>query len=218
LSESKKLAGLWERMKAAWQWLWRGSEQVRLDRLLDDECQTAPLRAIADDIRGRPHATSLTREQIIEQVGDLARAHYVEMWKAFTQPQKLAFVQLAQEGLVNPRNWDLMRGAHHVGLVRRSPAVRLMNESFRRFVATVEDPKTIADWEAPPEAGSTGLDTRTVAGTLFVAAATFMLLTQPDVFNGWVGIATGVAGGVPVFTKLFGFFGKPTGDVKPSAA
>ena len=208
--------GMRERAVDACLRLWTGDAKVRLDRLLADECESQGLRDIAAKIRARDDATRLTHEQVIEQVGDLAHERYDESWKSFSQAKKLVLIHLAQEGFVNPRGWETVRAAARDGLVRRMPAVRFVSESFRRFVATVETPSTIAAWETS-ESKPTFLDTRTIVGTLFVAAAAFMVLTQPDVFQGWVGVASGVVGGVPVFTKLFGLMknrGTDTSEAK----
>lgn len=183
--------------------MWHGNAGQRLARLLEDECWSNELKSIADDIGNRDDAAKLPPEQVIKEIGERARDYYKEVWAKLRDDEKLTLVQLARNGFVNPRKWDVIRDASRMGLVRRTPAVRFRSESFRRFVATTESAKTIAAWEKP-ESRATWADPRTVAGTLVVAGACLIVFTQPDLFQSWVAVASGVVGGVPVFMKLIG--------------
>jgi hypothetical protein len=207
---------LYARAAETCRWLLERDAQLRLDRLLRDECGDR-FPKVAEQIRHRPDAMWLTREQVIEHVGDLVRERHAELWKQLPQSQRLALVQLAQEGFVNPRNWDVIRDAARKGFVRRAPALRFVSESFQRFVATAELPSTIAKWEEP-ESAETWFDMRTVAGLVLIGAACFMVFTQPDVVDSWVGVASGVVGAVPVFMKLLGLAGNRSGDASAAKA
>ena len=56
-------------------------------------------------------------------------------------------VQLAEEGLVNPKRVEVVRRLARRHLVQIDPRYRIMNESFRAFVRHAEPPERVAEWE-----------------------------------------------------------------------
>ena len=86
-------------------------------------------------------------EKVYETLAEMTRAHYRALWSHLTDDEQLLLVQLSKEGYVNPNGWRLINGLLRRGVVRYTPAVRLMNESFRQFVASEETDKQVRDWE-----------------------------------------------------------------------
>lgn len=174
--------------------------------LLYAECRWTPrLRGIRASIVADARWTALSPNALLELIADLAEAHYRTIWNQLTDEERVVLYHLASGGFLNPRSQAVGRQLMQRGLIRRGPAVLLMNESFRRFVRTVEDRATIRDWE---RAAGTSAWTwvRNLVLAVVVVGAIFLFLTQPESYAKWVALLTAVTtvgGGV---TRLLGLF------------
>lgn len=149
--------------------------------------------------------SSTSPDAIIEQVRDSARAHYRSLWSLLTDEERLVLIHLAKEGFVNPRNWRTVGRLINKGLIRRTPALHVMNESFRRFVTNEESDKQVKDWEHASGA-SPWSTTRSIILSVAIVGGVFFALTQPEVLSQWVGALTAVGGAAATVANLFGFF------------
>jgi hypothetical protein len=180
--------------------------QVELYDLFEKECGvTRFLRTMGCEMVGefRPGA-EVTSDQLISEVLDRAGAYYRAIWGTCSKEEKLALVQLAQEGLLNPKAraaiWQLLRKR----LIVPTP-FRMMNESFRRFVIAVQNPEEISAWEH--EAAGKGWGG--LKGGLVVVlglALVFLLATQQALYNNTLAVLTGLTAAVPVLIKFFNIF------------
>lgn len=174
--------------------------------LLYDECRWTPrLRGIRDAIAADPRWTGLSRAQLLQHIGDLADAHYRTIWGLLTDEERLVLYHLAAHGLVNPRTRDLARRLMRRGLIRRTPALRVMNESFRRFVRQVEDRATIRGWERA--AGTSAWAwLRNGVMAVIVVGALVLFFTAPESYARWIAMLTAlttVGGGAAQLLGLF---------------
>jgi hypothetical protein len=173
---------------------------------LRDECEWTPrLRAIGESIRADPRWTALSREALVRHVGDLASAHYHTLWRSLTEEERLLLYQIAADGFMNPKRRELGRDLMRRGLIRRAPALRVMNESFSQFVRQVEDRATIRRWQRA-EGASTWDWLRNGVLVVAVVGAVFLFLTQPESYAKWLAMLTAlttVGGGM---TQLLGLF------------
>lgn len=134
-------------------------------------------------------------------------------WELCSEEEKLALFQLAQEGFVNPNRPRITHQLTLSGLIQRRPALTLEPE-FRRFVLgamTEEKARQLEQGGRP----SVWVELRTPLAALFLLVAGFFLLTQPDVFNSAVGIATALAAALPFILRILGSLG--TGKQEPKS-
>jgi len=162
--------------------------------LLFSECRhSEPLIEIAERLARSPDLADHREDEIIGFVLDAAEPYYRSVWELCTDDERLLLVQLAEEGVVNPKRFAVFRQLHHRGLVVVEPRFDLMNQSFRDFVRSVESPERVLEWEQTPAA----LGWKRFSTPLYTLAAVviaILLYTQQDLFSQMLALATGAAG------------------------
>ena len=170
--------------------------------LLFRECRhSEPLIEIAERLARSPDLADHREDEIIGFVLDAAEPYYRSVWELCTDDERLLLVQLAEEGVVNPKRFDVFRQLHHRGLVVVEPRFALMNESFRDFVRSVESPERVLEWEQTPA----GLGWKRFSTPLYTLAAVviaILLYTQQDLFSQMLALATGAAGALNSLRSL----------------
>jgi len=170
----------------------------------------APAPGEAQAVIGEPLAAALTRKGVAGRREEWSEARYWAIWSQCTRSEKLALIQLAREGLLNPNNLSVVRRLMQRQLILRAPSFRLMHDGFRRFVLGAETSATVKEWET--EGGWGGWSRlRTPLLILLIFAAVFVYITQRGVFDTTVGVATALAGALPIVLRLVGMFGQGGG-------
>jgi hypothetical protein len=170
---------------------------------LEAECQSDDvLNAIKAHLLSRDDFWQLDWNDIVERVQDLAEPHYQKLWGLCSVEEKLTMIQLAEEGVVNPRAFDVLRRLRRRRLVRVEPRFCLMNESFRRFVVEAETPAQVRDWETP-DVGQSWARVRVPLLTLLFVLTAVLFYAQQPFFNSTVALVAGAAGAVSSVTGLF---------------
>jgi len=145
-------------------------------------------------------------EKVDADLTEAAGAHYRALWSHLTDDEQLTLVQLAKEGYVNPNGWRLINGLVRRGLVRLTPAVRLMSGSFRQFVASEETDIQVHHWETAD--GRSGWDrTRSIILIAVIAAGLILYVTQPERLTQMVGMLGAIGGAAVTVANLLGLFG-----------
>jgi len=179
----------------------------KLSQWIYHECKwTAPLQNI-----GLHFASEVTnpvyysKRQVIAKVALMARNYYQAIWDSFDANDKLVLVQLAEEGLVNPKAIDRVNDLIHRGLVTRTPALGLMNESFARFINRAVKREQVIAWE---KEGVTSAWTifKWILPIPLVLLAGFLFITQRNVFSSLIGFMVAVGSLAPIFLNLFSQF------------
>jgi hypothetical protein len=132
-------------------------------------------------------------------------AWYWHLWATSTQDEKLAMVQLAEEGFLNPNTEDVTRQLFDRGLVFRAPELTFFSPSFHEFVRRVRTPSEVRAWEAErAEAGWARIQRplMIVIGVIVV----FFVLTQPGLYSVVLGVLTAFTTLVPRVVDLLGRF------------
>jgi hypothetical protein len=170
--------------------------------LLYRECRhSEPLIEIAGRLARSPDLADHREDEIIGFVLDAAEPYYRSIWELCSDDERLLLVQLAEEGVVNPKRFDVFRQLHHRGLVVVEPRFDLMNQSFRDFVRSVESPERVLEWEQTPAA----LGWKRFSTPLYTLAAVviaILLYTQQDLFSQMLALATGAAGALNSLRSL----------------
>ena len=117
-------------------------------RLLTQETvATAHLRKIGNWIRSLQEWPLWSPEEMKEQVRLAAFPYYWSLWESCSSHEKLALYHVASEGYLHRHNPELM-ALCQMGLLRLTPDIRLLNESFRSFVLEIGAKTRVAEWEA----------------------------------------------------------------------
>lgn len=166
-----------------------------------------PNQRLGDYARGlakRKELEIFTAEDVIDQIGDLAAAHYRRIWSSCSTNEKVLLHRLAQEGFVNWRMEGTLRSLVRRRLVVATPSFRLMNESFRRFVLRAERPEVFLKWERDVEA-SIWSRVRRPLFLFGIVVIAFFLATQREALNQSLGILAALTAGVPAIIRIIGF-------------
>lgn len=170
--------------------------------LLYRECRhSESLIEIAQRLARSPDLAKHREDEIVGFVLDAAEPYYRSIWELCSDDERLLLVQLAEEGVINPKRFDVFRQLHHRGLVVVEPRFDLMNDSFRDFVRGIESPERVLEWERTPAA----LGWKRFSTPLYTLAAVviaILLYTQQDLFSQMLALATGAAGALNSLRSL----------------
>jgi len=166
-------------------------------------------QALQKECGSNPHLLNLahkvstggTPEQILEEFGEIAEVYYHSLWASCSREEEVVLAHLAEDGFVNERNRRVVRRLIGRGLVRRGPHLRLMNETFRRFVVSsvCKNEVRAVEQEAEPSAWDR------LQLPFFIGLATsllFFLTTQQSLLDGAAGTVVGVATGIPALMQM----------------
>ena len=179
-----------------------GDETGQVHKVLRKECGSNPhLLNLARKVR-----TAGTSEQILEEFGDEAEVYYQSLWASCSREEEVVLTHLAEDGFVNEKNRRVVRRLIGRGLVRRGPHLRLMNETFRRFVVSsvCKNEVRAVEQEAEPSAWDR------LQLPFFAVLATgvlFVMTTQQSLLDGSVGKIAGAAASIPALIQVMEFFG-----------
>ena len=146
-----------------------------------------------------------TREHMLAKVGSEARLHYRYLWSKCSPDEKLVLVQLAQHGLVNPKYFGWVMDLMNRGLVVRDPRLRVMNESFARFVRQEMQRSHIL--ELQEEEGPSGWSVlKWILPAPLILVAAFLFVTQRDALSNLTGVLIAAVSLAPILVNLYGQF------------
>jgi hypothetical protein len=173
---------------------------VRLAR----ECScTEPLMEIGKRI-GKPenNIEDYRWEEVVGFVLDAAEPYYRSVWALCSHEERLVLIQLAQEGLVNPKQIEIVKRLARRRLVNVDPRFCIMNDSFRCFVRTVESHDYVSDLERAP-ANSAWARLGTPLYALAAVVIAILLFTAQDMFTSIIAVVTGVAGTLSSMRNIY---------------
>ena len=156
----------------------------------------------------------LSEAQIVEHVLDEAEPYYRFLWSLCSVDEKIVLIQLAEEGLVNPRHFDVLRRLRRRHLVRTRGQICVMNESFTRFVCQAESAKDVADWECNPD-GKSSAQVQLPLITIATATAGLLLFTQQQLFDSLTGVTTAAIGAAGAIGGLLTRLRNPMAPQQP---
>ena len=196
------LQGWREEFISRWQ-DWRAPLRWRA-RLLEREGQSDPtIDEIATELQKSPAfvSGSLTRDQILEEIEESADQHYRKIWEERSEDERVLLEHVARHGLASAASRRVVRQLLAAGLLRKDPELRLMSESFRRFVLEPERRQEVAALEkqAAPSLWDRLRVPIAMSGML---ALLFLVVTQREALDTTVSMALGVTTAVPTLVKL----------------
>ena len=205
-TRQKRLPAWWLD-KMAWQ-----GHVANCVRILREECAGRSAlhgvcKEMMDDLVASSGLETMDGEQILEEIRDRADSYYRALWSSLAQPERVALVQLAEEGLVNPKSRRSLQRLISRRLVRSTPAPMLMNRTFRRFVMSPACRPEVLDAERESGEKSLWGRLRKPMIAAFWGAALFFYITQREVFDSSLLVLSATAGALPHLLELVGYFG-----------
>jgi hypothetical protein len=116
-------------------------------------------------------------EELRRAVRVRAEPCYQLLWTSCSRSEKLVLIQLAQEGLINPKSSDTLDELAAKGMIWPGAAPQLFNLTFRDFLQRIERAAVVQEWERMEGNGLWVISGRLVASALTVGGL-FYLLTQ----------------------------------------
>jgi hypothetical protein len=169
--------------------------------LVKQECDhTSHLRKLGEAMLDRyGSGPAPSTGELVEELLDRADAYYRLLWSTCTNQERLVLFQLARDGWANPKNARAIQQLERRRLVRRSPGLRIMNESFCRFIQTAHLPGEVAQWEEEVR-NSTWSALKLGFTTAALAGGAWLLYTQQEIFQVGLGYvaAIGTASGTVI--------------------
>ncbi len=128
------------------------------------------------------------------------------LWLACGPEERLTLLQLACEGMVNPRRYKTVESLRRRGLVHFRPELALFSTAEFAFRDFIHDNGDLAlQLERRLAAESTGYGRfRWVIWTAVVATAFFLFMTKRELFNAGIAVLGGLAVALPVLLRLLG--------------
>jgi hypothetical protein len=177
-------------------------------KLVHEECSvTGPLQEIGIELIDDLDPERMGREQILDEIRERAELYYQALWSSLTDSQKTILVQLAEEGLVNPKSRRPLQRLMARGLVERNPAPQLMNESFRSFVLSGKCRPHALEAERRSTAQGLWSYLKIPLTATFWTVAAFFYLTQREVFDSTLVFVSAATGALPHLLELVGYLG-----------
>lgn len=209
-SDSRSLHRLLDTIYDECRWTWR-LQRVGLEIVgeLADEITSAP-----DERRSLP-----TKEQLVSRIEFAALPYYQRIWDACDRSEKLVLHQLARESVVNPKGFDVVLDLLNKGLIvrePRKPVLRLMNQSFARFVTRTVARSEIVRWE--DEEGFSAWEVwKWVLPLPLLLLGVFLFITQQDAVSNVVGLLIALASLLPTGFNLYQHFQQVTAEREAGA-
>jgi hypothetical protein len=173
-----------------------------LRTFVKEECMVKPelVRIFTQVINRLDGVEALTEEQLVQELLDRADVFYHSLWAACTKDEWFVLMQLAKDGMVNPKNERPIRQLLRRGLIRRDP-FRMMNESFRLFVLNACPHDVVQEWEQDARRSGWG---RVKGGFMMalIMIVGFLLATQQDLWQSSLTIVTATLGTVGTIFKV----------------
>jgi hypothetical protein len=190
------------KLKRSLEWRAKGLAPDVRSRIVS-ECEVAPeLLTIGERLASRlPSGVSVTIEAVLAEISDAAVHVYEALWEGCSTDERVVLHQLAEEGLVNPKNPGAVSRLLDAGLVHRDPSFRVMNETFRRFVFGAASSQVISAWEREGVLVPWGT-IATTGLTVAFGLAGLLLLTQEQLVDAWIRYVPTLAPSIPTVWKV----------------
>jgi hypothetical protein len=147
------------------------------------------------------------RDQLLDEISERAEEYYNALWRTCAPNEQLVLMQVAQTGLVNGKTRKDVRRLLARGLLRRDPQLRLMNETFRRFVLAQCATSALALQLEQNLASDAWNRFRVPFFAAIAVVLLFFFTTQRQTFDSTLALIGGLAASLPAFVKTLSGLG-----------
>jgi hypothetical protein len=169
------------------------------------------VRRVCEDLRTSKAVQNgrLNRQQAFDEIVERTKQFYRAQWESCSEDEKVVLGHIAQHGLANVSVRGTVRRLLGRRLLCKDPALRPMNETFRRFILTRECTEQVTALETA-YGPSTWDRLRIPLAVAVVGAGVFLFATQKELYNAIVGVTTAAAVSVPTLIRAVGMLaGRP---------
>lgn len=181
--------------------------------LLEQECIRPTLQRIGLHIVERYPPSGIARAELVSRIRDEADIYYRALWAVLGAPEKLVIAQLASGAVVNPSCASGVSRLLGRGIIVRGPELRVMNESFARFVRDNAPESVIVEWERAGYASTWEL-IRLPFVVGWIVVALFLFWTQRDLLGNTIAFLSTAGVGLAAIVRLFALFQTVPGQDK----
>jgi hypothetical protein len=142
-----------------------------------------------------------TRREILEYIDQVAEPFYRALWNACTPDEHLVLVQLAQEGVANPKQQQAVRSLLNRGLLLKDPVLHIVNQSFALFASSIYKPKEVESFERS-YAGFNWAKAKRILIVTVILVLVFLFTTQPAAVETLTKYLSGAAASVIAIITL----------------
>lgn len=188
----------------------------KLVQLIESECDNGVfLRTIGLELIDELHKRDsvnlkmddddkwIEREDLIIRTQKLADTYYRSLWNHLAIEEQFVLHDMAQDGLVNAKNNDIVEALIDKGIIIYTTRLRIMNRSFRNFILTVVGPTDLGKLDI--EMRSAGAWSKLKPALLLVVVSLFLFVIKSDRTQ-LFGYFTAFAAIIPVVVGLVSRF------------
>jgi hypothetical protein len=177
--------------------------------IIDRECNNSYFlrkqkNSIRESLRNENTDHPLTDEEIILRIESLAHVYYNSIWSSLSEEEQYILYDIAQDGLVNLKNRDVLTMLLNKGLLVYENRFRMMNESFRNFVLSEVSADDALELERKVKETGSWNYFKTPVIIILITIALFIFVTQEQTFNSIIAFITTFAAGIPIIFRLLG--------------
>ncbi len=177
--------------------------------LIDCECNgsyflRAQKAAIREYLNNEGINNPLTEEEIILRIESLAHVYYNSIWASLSEEEQYILYDIAQDGLVNLKNREVLTMLLNKGLLIYENRFRMMNESFRNFVLSEVSADDALELERKVKETGSWNYFKTPVIIILITIALFIFITQEETYNNIIAFITTFAAGIPILFRLLG--------------
>jgi hypothetical protein len=147
----------------------------------------------------------------VDWAGPLREVRNRRWWAQCTTDERLALGQLANYGFLNPANLQMVADLFARGMIRRTPACRMRDESWEQFVRDALPRATMLQLEQA-EDGTGWSRLRTPLMGLLLLVVVFFIVTQRETVNWAVGVVTAATMALPAVMRVFELLTRPRAE------
>ncbi len=144
-------------------------------------------------------------EDIVLKIKKIAHVYYLAIWSSLTKEEQYVLFDLAQDGLVNAKNLDIIDTLICKGLVVHTDYLLFMNKSFRNFIMSVIEPGDMMKMEQSERDAGNWDKFKKPMLVIVITLVVFVLQSDHSTYFTYI---TGFAAGVPLIIGLISAFGK----------
>ncbi|MDO1451788.1 hypothetical protein Q0590_36275 [Rhodocytophaga aerolata] len=181
-------------------------EAVKKKALIKQECEGhGPfLYALKASMESQFLSNKVSQGDIILKIQSIARTHYQCLWKACTREEQYILYDIAQDGLVNSKNTQVIIALIEKGLLVYDGTLWIMNHSFRNYILTTISPEEVSKMKS--EALTSGAWSA-IKGPLIlvvIALVGFLSLTQQETYKQAIALLGTLTATIPIMIQLLG--------------
>lgn len=152
---------------------------------------------------------SISKEQLMWKIQSRAQYYYQNLWSSFTKEEQYLIYDIAQDGIINTKNYHVLKGLYLKGILINDQPVgklALFNKSFGNFIRTEVNKNDITEIEKGIRADGKWSSLRTPLVIIIITLVIFFITTQQQSYNNILTYLSLFVTGATLFQKVIGIF------------